>query len=141
MESFRPAHDAPGAHDEAPRPQAWGRAALLIGVIYCLIGRAFAFPSNHVRVWRLAAWVISAGVFAAHIWYERVGLRNPPRVTALRAALAVAIGALGLAIAGMIHSLSNGSGFRPAWLLALVLWPAITAPPAFLVAIAAAPVR
>lgn len=49
-------------------------------------------------------------------------------------ALAVAIGAFGLAVAGMVRSLPTGSGVRPLWLLALVLWPAVTAVPAFLVA-------
>ena len=61
-------------------------------------------------------------------------LRNSPRGTAWHVALAVAIGAFGLAVAGMIRSLPTGTGTRPLWLLALVLWPAITAVPAFLVA-------
>jgi hypothetical protein len=56
-------------------------------------------------------------------------------VTAVHVALAVAIGAAGLAIAGLAHSLSTASGLRPAWILAIVLWPAITAIPAFLVAL------
>jgi hypothetical protein len=38
----------------------------------------------------------------------------------------------------MIHSLSTASAFRPVWLLALVAWPAITAVPAFLVALVVA---
>jgi hypothetical protein len=58
----------------------------------------------------------------------------------LHAAIAVAIGAFALALAGMIHSMSAGSSTRPAWLLALVLWPAFTAIPAFLVALMAAAV-
>jgi hypothetical protein len=49
----------------ASRRQAWVRAALLVGVAYFLIGRLFALPSSHVRVWRLAAWVVSGGVYAA----------------------------------------------------------------------------
>jgi hypothetical protein len=40
----------------------------------------------------------------------------------------------------MIHSLSAAPGIRPAWLLALVLWPVITAVPAFVGALAAAAV-
>lgn len=81
---------------------------------------------------------MASGVaFAAHIAYEHFELRNPPRVAASHAAFAVAVGALGLAVAGMIHSLWAGTPLRLAWLLALVAWPAITAVPAFLVALAA----
>ena len=111
--------------------------ALLAGVVYFLIGRV-SLPVDHVRAWRLAAWVVSGGVYAAHVWYEHFRLRNSPRVTALHVALAVAIGAFGLAVAGMIHSLSTASTIRPAWLVALGAWPAITAAPAFLGALVAA---
>jgi hypothetical protein len=58
----------------------------------------------------------------------------------LHAAIAVAIGAFALALAGMLHSGWAASSIRPAWLLALVLWPAFTAIPAFLVALMAAAV-
>jgi hypothetical protein len=119
------------------RRQAWVRAALLVGVVYVLIGRLFALPTDHVRVWRLAAWVVSGAAYAAHIGYEHFRLRNSPRVTALHVALAVAIGAIGLVVAGMMYSLSTTSVIRPAWLLALVIWPAVTAVPAFLVALVA----
>jgi len=122
---------------DALRRQPWIRAALLVGIVYFLIGRVFTLPVNHVHVWRLAAWVISGGAYAAHIWYEHFRLRNSPRLTALHTALAVAIGAIALAVAGMIHSLSTTSAIRPAWLLALVIWPAVTAVPAFLGALVA----
>ena len=122
---------------DASHRQAWVRAALLLGVVYFLIGRVFALPADHVRVWRLAAWLVSGVAYAAHIGYEHFRLRNSPRLTALHAALAVAIGAIGLALAGMIHSVSTASAIRPAWLLALVIWPAVTAVPAFLVALVA----
>lgn len=117
--------------------QRWVRAALLAGVAYLLVGRVFAVPATHLRAWRLAAWLVSGGVFAAHIAYEHFTLRSSPRTLALHAALAVAVGAVGLAVAGMIHSLSAGTPLRLAWLLALVAWPAVTAVPAFLVALAA----
>jgi hypothetical protein len=123
---------------DASRRRAWVRAALLIGVFYFLVGRVFAWPATHVQLWRLAAWVVSGGAYAAHIGYEHFGLRSSPRSTALHVAAAVAIGALGLAVAGMIHSLSTTSTVRPVWLLALVLWPAVTAVPAFLGAFVAA---
>ncbi len=81
--------------------------------------------------------MVSGGAYAVHIGYEHFRLRNSPRVTALHVAVAVAIGAFALAVAGMIHSLSTASGMRPAWLLALVIWPAVTAVPAFLGALIA----
>jgi hypothetical protein len=122
------------------RRRAWIPAALLVGAVYFLIGRVFALPVSHLRMWRLAAWAISGGAFAAHIGYEHIKLRSSSRRTALHVALGVAIGAFGLAVAGMIRSLPTGTGTRPLWLLALVLWPAITAVPAFLVAWVAATV-
>ena len=122
------------------RRQQWIRTALLVGAAYFVIGRVFAVPSANLRLWRLAAWMLSGLVYLAHIWYEHFRLRDSSRSTALHVALAVAIGAIGLALAGMIHSLSIGSPLRPAWLLALVLWPAITAIPAFLGALVAAAV-
>lgn len=108
--------------------------ALLVGVAYLVIGRVFALPVRNVQAWRLAAWVVSGVAYAFHLGYERFMRRSSPRVTALHAALAVAIGAFGLAVAGMIHSLSTRQTILPAWLLALVLWPAFTAIPAFLLA-------
>ena len=112
--------------------RAWLSAALLVGVIYFLVGKVFALPASDPRLWRLLAWVVSGGVYAAHIAYEHYGLDNSPRVSASHIALAVAIGAILLAIAGMLHSLSVTSAIRPTWLLALVVWPAVTAIPAFL---------
>jgi hypothetical protein len=44
--------DALGRH-------SWFGAAIVIGVLYCVIGIVFALPSNQVRMWRLAAWVKS----------------------------------------------------------------------------------
>jgi hypothetical protein len=117
---------------DASRRQAWFRIALLLGVVYVLIGRVFALPVNHVGLWRLAAWIVSGGVYAAHFWHEHFRMRNSPRLTAVHIAVAVAVGAFGLAVSGMIHSLSTTSAIRPAWLLALVLWPAVTAVPAFI---------
>jgi hypothetical protein len=123
---------------DASRPHAWIRAALLLGLVYFLIGRLFALPTTNVRVWRLAAWIVSAGAYAVHIGYEHSGLRNPPRLAAWHVAVAVAIGALALAAAAMIRSWSITSAIRPVWLLALVAWPAVTGIPAFLVAWVAA---
>jgi len=116
----------------ALRRKAWLLPALLFGVAYFLIGRVFALPTDHVQAWRIAAWLVSGVAYAAHIGFEHFKLRNPPRLIAWHAALAVAAGAVALAVAGMIHSLSTAPAIRPAWLLALVIWPAVTAIPAFL---------
>lgn len=115
--------------------QLWVRTALLVGVVYCTVGRLFATPTADAHAWRLAAWVVSGAVFAAHIGYEHFRLHNSPRLLAWHAALAVAIGAFLLALAGALHSLSVTSTIRPMWLLALVAWPVITAVPAFVVAL------
>jgi len=123
--------------------RSWVRALLLVAVAYAAIGIVFArlaVDANHVRVWRLAAWLVSAVVAAAHIWYEQYRLGSAPRPTALHAAGAVALGAFGLALAANVHWLFAGThGQRPP-LLALPVWPVVTALPAFLAALAIAAV-
>ena len=121
----------------AARRQAWLRAALLFGAVYFLIGKLFTLPAENVHTWRVAAWLVSGIAYAAHIAYEHFRLRNSPRLAALHVSIAVAVGAVSLALAGMIHSLSTTSAIRPAWLLALLIWPAVTAVPAFLGALVA----
>ena len=87
-------------------------------------------------MWRLAAWVISAAVYAAHIWYEHFTLRNASRSSALHVAIAVGIGGLALAVAATVHSLLVPPNYqRWRFVLALVVWPIITALPAFLIAL------
>jgi hypothetical protein len=117
---------------------AWLRAAIVFGVGYFLIARLFPQPAEHLRAWRLAAWVVSGIVYATHFWYERVRLRCSPRSLALHLATGVAIGAFALALAGLLRSLAGQGSSTPKWLLALVLFPAFTAAPAFLVALVAA---
>ncbi len=118
----------------------WPRAALIAGVVYLVIGRTFAWPTDHVVAWRWAAWAVSGAVFATHIGYEHFGSRHSPLATALHAAVAVAIGAFGLAVAGALNSLRTTAAIQPLWLLAFVAWPALTALPAFLMALAASAV-
>ena len=122
---------------DEPHRQSWVPAAVLLGIGYALVGIVFAVPATHVQAWRLAAWVVSAIGFAAHIAYERFGLRNSPRSAALHVAFAVALGAFGLAVGAVIHSLSAGSTnqHRQLLLLSLGIWPVMTALPAFLVAL------
>lgn len=116
------------------RQPPWFLVALIAGIAYLLIGRLFAVPHSHVQAWRLAAWLASGVVFASHIAYEQFRLRHTPRSAAFHAAVGVAIGAFGLAVWGAIRSLLATSQFRTTWRLALILWPAFTALPAFLVA-------
>ena len=113
--------------------------AALFGAWYALVGITFAVPSTHVRAWRLGAWIVSAMAYAVHMAYERFRLRNSPSSSALHVAFGVALGALGLAVGANIHSLSAGSTNQQhqLLLLSLVIWPVITALPAFLVALAA----
>jgi hypothetical protein len=84
--------------------------------------------------------VASAAVAAAHIGYEHYRLNSSPRPTALHAAGAVALGAFGLALAANVHWLFAGTHGQPAPLLALPVWPVITALPAFPLALAVATV-
>lgn len=120
---------------ESPR-QPWLRTAIFVALGYALVGIVFALPPTHVRAWRLAAWVISATGYAAHIAYERFWLRNLPGSAALHIAFAVAVGAFGLAVGANIHSLYSQSSnqHHQLLLLSLGIWPIITALPAFLVA-------
>jgi hypothetical protein len=115
-------------------------AVILIGLFYALVGIVFAWPVEHARAWRLAAWVVSAVAYAAHIGYEHFRLHHRPPRAALHVALAVALGAFGLAVGANLHSLSvpSTAGHRRLLLIALAAWPAITAVPAFLVALALA---
>jgi len=129
---------------DGSRPR-WFQTAILVAVVYLVAGIAFgalagAAASHQMRVtWRLAAWVVSAAAFAAHIWYEQVRLRRSPATTALHAASAAALGAFGLAVAANVDGLIV-SPYRPSPLvvLSLAIWPVITAPPAFVVALVAA---
>jgi hypothetical protein len=122
--------------NKSPRP-LWLRVAVLLGIVYAVVGILFARPTTHVQAWRLSAWVVSAIGYAAHIAYERFRLQNSPGSAALHVAFAVAIGAFGLAVGANIHSLFAGSSDqqRQLLLLALGIWPLITAIPAFLVAL------
>lgn len=124
--------------------QRWLSTAILVGVLYLAVGRASAAlagaaASDQMQFfWRLSAFVISAVVFAAHIAYEHFRLRNAARPTAWHASVAVAFGALGLALAANIHDLGSASGYRPRMLIALIAWPLLTAVPAFIVALVVA---
>ena len=121
------------------------RAIVLLGVVYCVAGIVFgalagrAASHEMVVAWRLAAWLVSAVAFGAHIVYEQVRLRSSPRITAFRVALAAGLGAFGLAVAANVHALAVSPQQHSTLLgLSLLLWPVITALPAFVVALIAA---
>jgi len=113
--------------------------AAFFGAWYALVGITFAVPSTHVRAWRLAAWIVSAMAYAAHLAYERFRLGDGPSSSALHVAFGVALGAFGLAVGANIHSLfvRSTNQQHQLLLLSLAIWPVITAVPAFLVALAA----
>jgi hypothetical protein len=129
--------------DESSR-QRWHWAVILLGAVYLGVGIAFGAlagwsSSNQMRVtWRLLAWLISGAAFAAHIGYEHVRLRNSPATTALHVSLAVGLGAFALAAAATIHGQVSGASHQSLRVLALVLWPVLTAVPAFVVALGSA---
>ena len=101
-------------------------------------GRVFA-DHYHSRLLRSPSETVSAIAYAAHVCYERFRLRNSAGSAALHIALAVALGAFGLAVGAIIHSLRLGSTneHRRLLIVALGLWPVITALPAFLLALVA----
>jgi len=122
----------------------WLRAVILAGVMYFIIGLTFAAlaasaSSNQMRVaWRLAAWAISAIVFATHIWYEHSRLRSPRVRTGFHASLAVALGAFGVAVSAIIRAEVLASSHHGPGVLAFLIWPVLIGVPAFVVALAAA---
>jgi len=115
---------------------------LFVGVAYFVVGYVFGelddlgVTDRGVFLWRLGAWVLSAVIFAAHLWLEYAKFRNATFAIALHATLAVAFGAFLLAVAATFHAAWIESS-APLWryVIALVAWPIFTAVPAFLVAI------
>jgi hypothetical protein len=118
---------------------------VFVGVAYAVIGVGSAALDDAVwaggwRPWRVAAWAASLAVAATHIGYEHYRMGAAPGQTAPRAAGAVALGAFGIALGANVHWLRSHTPGQPAPLLALPLFPLITAIPAFLGAFAVATV-
>jgi hypothetical protein len=119
----------------------WFQTALCIGIMYLVVGLASGTLANRasstqMRVrWRLAAWLTSAAVFAAHVAYERLRLRSSSGSASFHTSLAVAFAAFMLAVAATVRA-GSGGGADHRYALALVAWPAVTAVPAFVVALA-----
>jgi hypothetical protein len=124
--------------------RSWIPAMLIAAALYLVIGiggSALAGASaGHVTAWRYAAWALSLTVAALHIGYEHF-VRRAARVrTAAHAAAAVALAAFGLAVAAYVHWLRAGKPGPHSPLLALPVWPIVTALPAFIAALLAASV-
>src|SRR5262245_30562373 len=118
-------------HPKAARPRPWFLTALLVGGVYAAVGILFALPTSHARGWRLAAWMVSGVPYAIHVAYERLRLRHSSLTSALHVAGAAALGALGLALGAIAHSLwtSTSRQHQLLLLIALVVWPVITGLP------------
>jgi hypothetical protein len=123
-----------------PDKRRWIISVLIIGGIYCLDGIVFGKFAGlskspaMVFIWRLAAWVTSAVLFAGNIWYEYYRLKNAPFKTALHVSLASALGAFGLAVAANIHAQFVQTANQIMLALSLIIWPLLTMVPAFIVA-------
>jgi hypothetical protein len=119
----------------------WFWVVLVMAIVYLVTGLVFAELSRTAAssqgraAWRLAAWVVSAVAFAAHIRYEHARLHSTPRINALHVALAVGLAGFGLALSADLHGRATSHPF-PA--LALAIWPIATAVPAFVVSLVVA---
>ena len=117
---------------------------VLLGAIYFVFGIAFATfaswsaSSSMREAWNRSGFAVSAIAFAVHIGYEHFRLRDSSLLTATHVAIAVALGAFALAVNANIHGYRFGAGNQRLLAFALVAWPAITAIPAFVVALIAA---
>ena len=117
---------------------------VLLGAVYFVFGVAFAAfagrsASNSMReTWNRLGFLASAVAFALHIGYEHFRLRNSPLITASHVSMAVALGAFALAVSANVHGYRVGTNNQRLLAFALVAWPALTAVPAFVVALVAA---
>lgn len=122
----------------------WLGRALIYALIYVVFGIVFGALAGRAgglagaRVWRFAAWLCSAIAFGTHIQFERLTIGRPPVTAAWHAAFAAALGAFGLAVSAVIHRHLAGMPRSGLLGFALLLWPAITFVPAFVVGFAAA---
>jgi hypothetical protein len=112
-----------------------------MGALYFVFGVAFAVfarwaaSNSMLENWNRLGFLASAVLFALHIGYEHFRLRNSQLKAASHVALAVALGAFALAVKANIHGYSMGSNNKRLLAFALIAWPAITAIPAFVVAL------
>jgi hypothetical protein len=113
---------------------------LMASVGYFLVGAGtavlagMASSPGAVKGWRVAAWLLSLGVFGVHFASER---RRHSRALAVaaRVALGVAIGAMALAAFGPLRTHWGEPSRLKLAFLSVVAWPLLTGVPAFLVAL------
>jgi len=117
--------------------KSWLVRAALVALIYPFIGITFALPAHGAatRPWRLAAWLVSAVVFVAHVRFEHSRVRDSPSRAAIHASAAVAMGAFLLAVWINLHYWFAGGQQGPRALLALLVFPLVTGLPAFVAAL------
>ena len=119
----------------------WYNAAIVVGVLYFAITvttgalAAMAQTGRGLFLWRLSAFVFCGIAFLTHIAYEHFRLHSTAKATACHTSIAVVIGALALAVSANMNDLITGSGYRGRMLLALIIWPILTAVPAFIAAL------
>ena len=121
--------------------RGWIPRALAASFIYVAIGVGFGTLAGAAgqtparTVWRAAAFLLSGIIYGAHLALERKTARV--LASSLHVAVAVAIGAFGLALSANVHSLSVETANRALLRMSLVIWPLMTGLPAFVVALAA----
>jgi hypothetical protein len=93
-----------------------------------------ASSPGEVKGWRLAAWLLGFGVFGIHFVSERHRHQRALGV-AVRVALAVALGAFGLAVFGPVRTHWGESSQLRLAAFSLIAWPLLTGLPAFLLAL------
>ncbi len=117
------------------------RTVLLASVAYIVVGMetaalaGMATSPTGVKAWRLVAWLLSLVVFGIHFKVARSrGMRRSS--VAAPVALAVAIGALGVAALGPVRGHWGEPHLFKLVLLSLIAWPVLAGVPAFVAALA-----
>jgi hypothetical protein len=112
---------------------SWLRTALVVAVIYAVIGLVTVATSRAaggadmqaaVRLIRSISWLLSAVLFFVHLVIESRS-RPKPTVAASHASAAVAMATLLLALIATARQMSAGNT-RPAVFVAIAAWPLLT---------------
>lgn len=117
------------------RVSVTGLAYFVTGEVFIVLAGAVTGPAR--IAFRLAAWLISAAIFAAHVRYEYARMNNPPGATAWRAATAVAFGAFCVALVAYVRSMIASPDRHTSMVATIIAWPLLAGIPAFLVALVA----
>jgi hypothetical protein len=112
-------------------PRRSSLALVIAALAYPLIGIGLAAIGNFAS--RLAAWLLCGAVLVLHVAHERLRAAASPARAAARAAAAVAVGGLLLAGWVLVHGHVTGAHQSRLAPLALVVFPVVTAAPAFAV--------